>query len=377
MTVVCLRHLNAKTKKRPVLLAFFSCLLLVLFTASCSKYRDKKDHLLTFSGNTMGTTYSIKVLADPDTHQKLQPALAQQIEHELQEFNQHMSTWIADSELSLVNKAPEGEWIALSASLFELLEISQQVSRQSDGAFDITVMPLVNLWGFGPEETNGIPSDEALRATLAMVGYQYIELNERKLKKNRPLTIDLSAVAKGFGVDLIADMLEKHKLTHYMVEIGGEIRMRGLNPKQKPWVIGIEKPALGREGALQAVAQKNFPVAKSSIGEFSVNKEPPAGIAIATSGDYRNYHEYEGKRLSHTINPRTGHPIKHTLASVTVVHKNCALADAWATALNVLGPVDGYNLAVKRDLAAFFIIRQNDGFRIEYTDQFKNFMVDL
>lgn len=343
--------------KRPVYLAFFcSALAGSLLLHGCDRSTPIASsiaddyHLL--SGTTMGTTYSIKAQlelnADPA---QLQAA----IEKQLQEINQQMSTYIDDSELNVFNRSAPNVPHQVSAALREVMAISLLVSEQSSGAFDVTVGPLVNLWGFGPIDVDETPSDEEIAAALGKMGYQYLVLQHNTLQKNADIAIDLSAIAKGYAVDVLGDLLESRGVHNYMVEIGGELKLKGMGPSGHAWRIGIEKPALGREGALEVINGDN--------------------IAIATSGDYRNFYEKDGVRVSHTINPQTGRPITHSLASVTVVTESAAYADAYATALNVLGPKRGFALAEQLDLAAFFIIRDEGEFDVNYTSAFEQYRV--
>lgn len=365
-------HLVITRTKRPVKLAFF-CFVICLLNAcgqspedsarSIDALKEKQNgkvypslHLV---GNTMGTTYSVKVALDEQAdQQRLQAEYQTNVDLILASVNQQMSTYISDSELSQVNKASVGKKIAISEPLAHVLDVSLEVFRKTSGAFDVTVGPLVNVWGFGSEEVDAPPTEEALAAVRGRVGMYYLLVDDdRRLTKHKNIYIDLSAIAKGYAADVIAKFLEDSGQRDYMVEIGGELYIKGHNPLGKPWTIGVEKPTLGRSGTVQTVSGSD--------------------IAIATSGDYRNYYESEGKRISHTIDPNSGKPIEHNLASVTVITHSTAHADAYATGLNVLGPEKGLKLADELDLAAYFIIRDKDGFRVEYTDQFKMYMVDL
>ncbi len=343
------------TKKRPVHLAFFCCVIISLL--ACEQ-RANNDGLPLDSayklmrGSTMGTSYAIKAkLPDSVSPEKLHD----DIEKQLQDFNQIMSTYIDTSEISLLNQSPVQQEIEISEALREVIEISLDVSEKTGGAFDITVGPLVNLWGFGPVEVSSAPNEAHVEAVMGRVGVKNIVLHNNMLTKTAEIEMDLSAVAKGHATDVIGELLEENNVDHYMIEIGGEIKLRGMSPSGHVWRIGVEKPALGREGAVQVVAGEN--------------------IAIATSGDYRNFYEKDGKRISHTIDPTTGMPIEHALASVTVVTEHGGYADAYATALNVLGPDKGFALAEELGLAAFFIVREGDDFGVKYTTNFEQYGV--
>ncbi len=311
----------------------------------------------------MGTTYSVKVLAPESRLDQAamtqvtmaQARLAEVIDQRLLVFNQHMSTYISDSELSLLNQATLDTWLPISPMMLEVLQTSRRVYQQSEGAFDITVGPLVNVWGFGPEDRASTPSLQEVQQAREHVGMQHVLLDGEQLKKTAPVYMDLSAVAKGFATDVLARLLESHGFYDYMVEIGGELKIRGRNPRGSTWVIGIEKPTFGRSGSVQALTGDN--------------------VAIATSGDYRNYYEQDGKRVSHTIDPLTGAPITHALVSVTVVSASGALADAYATALNVLGPERARAMAERENLAAFFVVREGESYQLSFTEPFKQYMV--
>ena len=308
-------------------------------------------------GQTMGTTYNISLVGSNSLNTT---TLNNLIDERLLEINRSLSTYDPSSELSLINrgeKKPDNNGaIPLSDSLTDVLNISLDVYQKSQQRFDVTIGPLVNLWGFGPDEADDKrPSDSRVQAALATVGSDYMRFNpdQQTLILERALYIDLSAVAKGWAVDQLALLLEAQGIDHYLVEIGGELRTQGQKPGNVPWKIAVEKPAYSlseREGQL--------------IIE-------PGNMAVATSGDYRNYIEIDGARFSHTIDPSTGYPITHNLASVTVLHPSCAMADAWATALNVAGPEAGLALAESQQLAAYFIVREAEGFAVVQSTTFR------
>lgn len=307
----------------------------------------------------MGTRYHIKLVV-PQTKPPSQSELQHAVNEELFRINAALSTYIADSELSRLNQAKPEEWVEVSDTLFYMLQESKQLHELTAGAFDVTVGPLVNLWGFGPDKPYGNnPAQDDVARLLETIGSDKFQLDEsrRAVKKAGELYIDLSAIAKGYGSDLIAELLERHGISNFMVEIGGEVRVKGVNERSELWKIGVERPSLAQTGAIQAVAITD--------------------AGLATSGDYRNYYEVDGQRFSHTIDPSTGRPIVHTLASVTVVSGSAARSDALATALNVLGPTRGYELAERLELAAYFIIRDGEQFTIKYTPQFQPYLVEL
>lgn len=312
------------------------------------------------AGPTMGTTYSVKVVLAGDSTSELTSAKLKRIaDAELHAVNGSMSTYQSDSELSLWNQSKQEDWYKVSDELYQVLALSQQVSEKSTGAFDVTVMPLVNLWGFGPVKTDQIPSNDDVARVKKQVGYGSIKLNPSTpaVRKPADVYVDLSAVAKGFGADQVARKLVSLGYQNFMVEVGGELVLSGQNALGRPWRIGIETPSYdllgGREPA-EAVTLSN--------------------VAMATSGDYRNYYEVDGKRLSHTIDPSTGFPITHNLASVTVIAATCAQADAWATALNVLGAEKALAIAEQEQLAVYLLVKQKQGFKAIYSSGFEPYL---
>lgn len=290
-------------------------------------------------GSTMGTTYTIRYI-----HQKNSPSLKEiyrLVEDELMQINLQMSTYMKESEISRFNDSSSSDWFPVSIQTAQVVELAREISQASDGAFDVTVGPLVNLWGFGPEKNhNDLPSDAAVDAAKATVGFKKLDvrLAPPALKKAIPaVRVDLSAIAQGHGSDRVAEVLRARGLTNYFVEIGGEIVASGTRADGKPWQVGIEAP-LDYERTVHAIVGLS-------------------GSAITTSGDYRNFFERDGQRFSHTIDPSTGRPVSHQLASATVVADNCALADAVATCMMVLGPEKGRELAEQKNWAVMLIQR--------------------
>lgn len=295
------------------------------------------------SGETMGTTWHAILPGDTqDT-----PALQAGIEASLSRVNKLMSTYDSESELSRFNRHGV-EPFSLSSETMQVMRIAEQVSRESEGAFDITVGPIVNAYGFGPQLSPTPPSDEALDSMRAYVGLDKVALDEAALtatKRDPRVYCDLSAVAKGYGSDAVAEFLEAQGVANYMVEIGGEVRTRGVRPEGGPWSIGIERPDAAQQTVLLAVPMRSDGKAQ----------------ALATSGDYRNFFMEDGKRISHTIDGRSGRPIEHMLASASVLHDSCAWADAYATALMALGPEQGLAMAERLGLAVYLLVRNADG----------------
>ncbi|WP_237064791.1 FAD:protein FMN transferase [Microbulbifer guangxiensis] len=324
---------------------------LLFFIVGCTPGEDT----WRLSGPTMGTSYHITVVSPPATLERDQLQAA--IDIELQAVNQEMSTYIPDSELMRFNRGPVGEAVPVSGHLAEVVELSLDIFRRSEGAFDITVGPLVNLWGFGPgPEPETTPGDDAIDALLKTVGSDalQVERNPDRLTRTRPVELDLSAIAKGHGVDRVAQLLEEQGIENYLVEIGGELRTAGVNPKGARWRIGIERP-----------------VPSGSVVQLPVEI---SGYAMATSGDYRNYYERDGVRYAHSIDPRTGRPLQHRLASVTVLAESCAEADGLATALNVMGAEAGLQLAEREGLAVYMLVKTDEGFEPVASTAFEPFL---
>ena len=332
------------------------CLIMLVFLLSGCEGVTPQKYPFVYSGPIMGTSFSIKASHIPE--QVSIENLQELILVRLQAINQRMSTYLKDSELSLLNTLPSTEPQIISAELYTVLDAAQNISQLSAGAFDITVGPLVNLWGFGPDiMLYQAPKPEAIAQLLAQSGYVKLQLNKQDLTVTKTLaglSMDLSALAKGYAVDEVARVLEEQGIKDYLVEIGGEIRLKGNNLQGKKWRIAIEKPTINKRELEKVLAI--------------------TGIAMATSGDYRNFFEQDGQRFSHTIDPRIGYPITHKLASVTVLAETCMLADAWATALMVLGPEEAYKMAEKQQLAVFFIIKTEQGFADRATPLFTDYI---
>ncbi len=319
-------------------------LLFVLFLSACEQQRPSKQYPLHYSDAIFGTSFTIKVSLLPST--LTTKKLRLQIKQLLDDLNGQMSTYQQDSELSVINSNQSSEWLTVSTDLYTVLKKANEISKLSNGAFDVTIGPLVNLWGFGSDPMSFVaPEQIQIDRQLKKTGYKKILFDDKthKIKKLEPeLYIDLSAIAKGYAVDQVGLFLEKKGVSNYMVEIGGELRLKGKNINNEPWRIAVEKPAV-EIGIIQKIL-------------------PLSNISLATSGDYRNFFESDGVRFSHTIDPRSGKPIKHKLASITILSDTTMKADALATALMVLGPTEGYKVAEQEKVAALFIIKTEDGF---------------
>ena len=319
---------------------FVGALFLVVFLRQPNGPERPDQWVLT--GGTMGTALTVKVVV-PSELSTNREVVEAAIRNAVDTVDFAMSTYRDDSELSRFNRHGTGPF-EVSESMIEVVSEAQRVAELSGGAFDITVGPLVDAWGFGPDPVTEPPDQDTIEALLADSGFHRLEVDaaQRTLRKDRDaLRCDLSAIAKGYAVDRVARELSRLGLADFMIEIGGEVRAAGRNADGEAWRIGIERPEFGRGGLWSAVSLID--------------------TAMATSGDYRNYYERDGVRISHTIDPRTGHPIAHRLASVTVIHPSCMTADALATALSVLGPEDGRGVVEREGLAAFFLTRTDEG----------------
>ena len=332
-------------------LKLLSSILLLSLLSACGDQSNSQTFQL--SGHTMGTTYNITVVGK----NTLEPTLIAII---LENIENTMSSYRTDSELMQFNGAPINTWINTSQPLYEILQLSNELSQLSNGAFDITVAPLVNLWGFGPDKSNfgSPPSEEDINATIQNVGYQNLVFAEDGMTvlKIKMINLDLSAIAKGYAVDEISALLENNNILDYLVEIGGEISSKGRNAQGEPWRIAIEKP--DRSGIIQ-----------NSIRTIEIS-----GQSVASSGGYRNYYEVNGIYYSHTIDPRNGKPVNHGLASVTVLADSAALADALATAFNVMGVEQATLIANDNNIPAYFLSKTADGYSESYSTAFTFFI---
>ncbi len=330
---------------RSVSAVFHACWLLAV--CACAP-PDAGPPLHVFDGATMGTTYAVRVVTVDPWPQAGRDRIGAKIQAVLDDIESKMSHYEPSSELSRFNRRRTTRPFPVSADTFEVVRQARRLSELTAGALDVTVGPLVDAWGFGPVEPDRLPPDAGRLSQLrGRVGYAGIELDAAAstLRKTMPeIEGDLSAVAKGYAVDRVAAALREAGLTRYLVEVGGEIVAAGTNHLDRAWRIGIESPVAG--GGIQRVV--------------SLRDQ-----AMATSGDYRNTREVDGRWISHTIDPRTGRPVEHRLASVSVVAERCVVADGLATGLEVLGPDDGYALAVEQGWAALFLIRDEDGAIIE------------
>lgn len=306
----------------------------------------------------MGTTYTVRIAAPP-AH-LTQYRIRTVIEEELRAVDISMSTYRPDSEISRFNATSSTEWFDTSAELAALVNAALEVGKSSRGAFDITVAPLVRLWGFGPDASEGSPAPDQSEVTEARetIGLARVQVRAEPpalRKDTAALQVDLNGIVPGYAVDRISARFEKMDVRDYLVDIGGEIRARGRNRDGEPWRVAVERPR----------DERSRPFMVLSID----------GKAVATSGGYRHYIERGGERVTHTIDPRTGYPIVERAASVVVIHDEGMYADAWATAMNVLGPEEGYALAVQLDIAAMFVLERDGSFQPKATPAFEPFIL--
>jgi len=331
-----MKRIPGTNKRTQILLGF------LLVWMGCSSPRD----IIIISGQTMGTTYSIKII-----HVGLfeaQKKIEQGIDSILTEVNRKMSTWDSNSEISRFNQNQTDSPIPVSPEFFQVVNMAQAISRKTNGAFDVTVFDLMSLWGFGPNPKSGMPTHEEIEKVLSFTGYEKIMIDKKSLIKQHPSTkLDLNAIAKGYGVDKVFQFLLSKGFTDLFVEIGGEVQCSGRNQRNKYWSIGIENPSGGNkpDRMLAAIVYSD-------------------GGAVATSGNYRNFVNINGEILGHTINPNTGYPIQTNVLSVTVLSNSCMVADAWATALMVMDYETGLKKVTENpDIKAVWILDKKDGSR--------------
>lgn len=330
---------------------FYIFILTAFLFFSCSN--NENQNLVELYGTTMGTTYSIKIVGGNSSINFHSDILKNKIDSVLVEVNRQMSTYIPTSEISEFNSSLSTEWFSISKDFAYVVNQSIEIGKLTNNSLDITIGPVVNIWGFGPDQRpKTIPTDEEIFETKKLVGLDNIELDfDSSLirKKIKRLKIDLSSTAKGFGVDKVFDYLKDLGYKNIMVEIGGEVRTSGLNHKNDKWKIGISEA--DHSGGINKVVELS-------------------NLSMATSGDYWNYFEENGIRYSHTIDPITGKPITHKLASVTVFDSTCVRADGLATALFVMGPEKGYQFAVDMELAVYQIVKKDKGFEVVKSPKF-------
>ncbi|MEH6635043.1 MAG: FAD:protein FMN transferase [Halioglobus sp.] len=328
-------------------------MLAVLCLTACNARQQTPVQL---EGATMGTTWHVTYI-DPDGDFEA-IAIQQGIEEQLTLVNRSMSTYREDSEISRFNISPSGQWFTVSPDFYTVLSTALAVGEQSNGAYDVSVAPLVDLWGFGPGAAiDAPPSASDIKRLLQRVGQQKLRLDGTRygVMKLGELSLDFSSLAKGYAVDLVANWMTKQGVSRFLVEVGGEMKMSGLSGRDDLWRVAIEEP--------------------DNMGRSVATAISLTDAAVATSGDYRNYFEVAEQRYSHSIDPRTGYPVAHDLVSVTVVHSSAMLADAWATALTVLGAEQAMAVAQAQGLAVYFIRSAGEEYLHSHTTEFSGYLV--
>ena len=322
--------------KNKSLLHYAILIIFFLLNISCSQ---EKNYNAQIKGNTMGTYYFIEVI-DVPIELKIKN-IEIEIKNTLKKANKILSNWDKDSEISIINKTYKTTAIKISDELNEVFKTDKEINAKSNGFFDLTLDPIIELWGFGykSKQMQVIPKDNQIKNILSLIGQKsFLEMNfdnNELIKKNKDIKINLSSIGKGYGIDLIGKKLDQLGINNYIINIGGDILTKGYNSKKENWVIGIENPNL-KEKLIKEIVNLT-------------NK------GLATSGDYKNFFTNDGKRYSHIINPKTGKPIMHSTKSVTVIHENSMKADGWATAFLALGSLEGLKIADKEKIAVLFI----------------------
>ncbi|CAH9049826.1 FAD:protein FMN transferase [Pseudoalteromonas sp. CIP111854] len=335
---------------------FLPIIILATFVLTgCDNHHENSPQALVLTGKTMGTTYNIK--AYPPELELTKEQLQKQIDDTLIAVNQSMSPWVNGSEINQFNALSNNEIMVISDDFRAVIAESIRLGK-STGTLDVTMGPLIDLWGFGPDKRpTQRPTQIQLDDMRSRIGVDKLVLNEQGLAKTiAGLEISFSATAKGYGIDKVASLLEQLGIDNYMVEIGGELRVSGVKPNNKPWVIAIEQP-------------------DAPMGQRQVHKAlKPGSNGIATSGDYRIFYEMDGETFTHLIDPATGMPVKHDLVSVTVLHPSAMTADGLATALTVMGTERAKVYAEKHNLAVYLISKSSDGLVTYASKSFKPYL---
>jgi len=308
------------------------------------------DTLERFDGPTMGSRYSIQYVSHRATPRP--KAVQAEVESILVDVDRQFSTYRSDSDIERFNALPANSCQVMPAAVLELVRVGEQLSVQSDGAFDLTVEPLLNLWGFGPQSRGEhVPSAEALAQARQRVGHGHLRIEGDRLCKDAAVEVDFNSIAAGYAVDRIAARLKALGIDSYLAEATGELKAVGRKPDGSPWRVALEEPRDDRQ-----VAERVIEV---------------DGYGVSTSGDYRRYFEQDGARYSHTFDAHTGAPVLHNLASVTVIHPSALMADGLSTLLLILGPERGWDYAEKHGIGVFFVMRDGERFVTRTNDAFE------
>ena len=329
------------TSAARVLLRLLQPAIVVALAATLAGCFNSTVSVSEISGATMGSTYSIKWVPVKGTPDPVE--LQADIERELEVFDAQVSTWRDDSDLSRFNALPAGACAPMPQPVLDMVQLAQSLNAASDGRFDVTVSPLLDLWGFHRADgVQVVPDQPSIDRALQKVGQQHLRIEDDTLCKDADVEVDLSSLAAGYMVDRAAEQLVALGITDYMIEMTGELKAVGRKPGDVPWRIAIEEPRDDERMATMVVELD--------------------GYAISTSGDYRNYFEYDGKRYSHTVDPLTGWPVMHGLSAVTVMDPSTLMADGLSTLLLVLGPEKGWQYAQDNNVAALFVVREGAEF---------------
>ena len=305
-------------------------------------------------GETMGSAWTVKLAGElPLSAVELRDG----VQVRFDAVNQALSTWRTDSALSRFNQDDRGEWVDVDPELAAVLAYALTLAELSGGAYDVTVGPLVNLWGFGPDPaTQQVPAAAAIEAARGRVGWRKVEVAQNRARKQPGVRVDLSSLGKGRGVDRVAEYLDAQGVTNYLIDLSGKLRARGRNVHGTPWQVAVEQPAADDPSG----APRTIPAVVALRDE-----------SVATAGDYRRFFETGGRHYSHIIDPRTGSPIEHATVSATAVGSTCMQADALATMLMVMPPDDALRLAAGQHIAALLISRESTGFGLQASDAWR------
>lgn len=319
--------------------------LLVAMLAACGG-----DRLESFGGPTMGSRYSIQYVRKANGPEPVHVQAA--VETILAQVDQQLSTYRSDSDIQRFNDLPANHCQVMPDSILQLVEVGEQLSRESAGSFDLTVEPLLNLWGFGPQSREErVPDAQALSLVRQRVGHEHLRIEGDQLCKDAAVEVDFNSIAAGYAVDLIAAKLSQMGVDSFLAEATGELKAVGTKPDGTPWRVALEEPRDDQQVAERIIAID--------------------GDGVSTSGDYRHYFEQDGRRYSHTLDASTGAPVTHSLAAVTVIHASALMADGLSTLLLILGPERGWDYAQQHKVAAFFLIRTGTGFEAHGSEVFE------
>ncbi len=326
-----------------------ACLVSIL-VVTLSACENNAERIEVLSGPAQGSTYTIKYVSSPTTPKA--DAMGVAVQGILDEVDRQMSTYRLDSDIARFNQSPAKTCMKMPQPVLDLVQYGYELSTLSDGAFDLTLGPLLNVWGFGPQSRGKqVPSAQEIAAAKTQTGYKHVRVVGDQLCKDADVQVDLNSIAAGYTVDRISERFAELNVDNYMIEVTGELIAVGRKPDGSPWRIALEQPLGDGQRVIQQILELD-------------------GYGVNTSGDYRNYFEEDGVRFSHTLDPQVGAPISHRLASVTVIDRSTLHADGLGTLLLVLGPERGLAFAEEHGIAAFFVLRDDDGFVTQVSSEF-------